>query len=155
MLHVKLPSQFESCRVVAKPFVMSKGVKMGLKSRPCTLCFKNKLPNSVRVNVKWMYLVLILQSVVISQEYERKMHVKAMASNVQHPTRVTATNCSLFLRVSLGVRNFLFYFFSLSGFIWHLNQGYPTSVGPDTHQVAVKMTPYRHKCSFMLPKMCQ
>lgn len=48
-----------------------------------------------------------------------------------------------------------FFNFALSGFIWDLNQGYPTSVGPDTHQVAVKMTPYRHKCSFMLPKMCQ
>lgn len=43
MLHMKLPSQFESCRVVAKPFVTSKGIKMGVKSRPCTLCFKNKL----------------------------------------------------------------------------------------------------------------
>lgn len=77
-----------------------------------------------------------------------------MVSNVQHPTRVTVTNCNLFLSVSLGVRKY-FFNFALSGFIWDLNQGYPTSVGPDTHQVAVKMTPYRHKCSFMLPKMCQ
>lgn len=70
MLRMKLPSQFESCRAVAKPFVTSKGIKMGVKSRPSTLCFnKQTVPNSVRVNVKWMSLVLILQSVVINQEY--------------------------------------------------------------------------------------